>query len=198
MPTPLPPPPPPPTDHPRSVIRDYVAAGLVSAATLAGASVFANRVEPVGDNWSPAIFIHTPHESIDQKDSWVSNDPDSPGRLTRELTLAIAGLMDMPRSGVPIDRQLDQLAYQIEAFMDSDPTLGELASKSLLQSSTVTLQPGGVNSVAMVQLVYTVTYYTQTITAAPVAAVPVTEIFVGIAPDIGAANVADYIEVAGD
>jgi hypothetical protein len=186
-----------PTDHPRSLIRDYIAKGLVSAATLAGANVFADRIEPVGDNWSPAIFVHTPRENVDAKDSWVSSNPDSPGRLTRELTLAIAGLMDMPRSGVPIDRQLDQLAYQIEAFMDSDPTLGNLASKSLLQSSTVTLQPGGVDSVAMVQLVYNVTYYTETITVAMVPAVPVTEIFVGVAPDIGPDHVADYVEVVG-
>jgi hypothetical protein len=186
-----------PTDHPRSLIRDYIAKGLVSAATLAGANVFANRIEPVGDNWAPAIFIHTPDESVDLKDSWVSNDPDSPGRLTRELVLAVAGLMEMPRSGVPIDRQLDQLAYQIEAFMDSDPTLGGLASKSLLQRSTVTLKPGGVDAVAMVQLVYSVTYYTQTIIAAPVPVAPVTEVFVGFAPDIGPDHVADYVEVVG-
>jgi len=184
-------------DHPRSLIRDYVAAGLVKASTLAGAQVFANRIEPVGDSWAPAIFIHTPDELVDQKDSWVSNDPDSPGRLTRELVLAIAGLMEMPRSGVPIDRQLDQLAYQIEAFMDSDPTLGGLASKSLLQRSSVTLKPGGVDAVAMVQLVYNVTYYTETITAPPVAAVAPAEVFVGFAPDIGAAHQADYIEVVG-
>jgi len=186
-----------PTDHPRSLIRDYIAKGLVSASTLAGSQVFSNRIEPVGDNWSPAIFIHTPSESVDEKDSWVSNDPDSPGRLTRELVLAIAGLMEMPRSGVPIDRQLDQLAYQIEAFMDSDPTLGGLASKSLLQRSSVTLKPGGVDAVAMVQLVYTVTYYTETITDPHVDGVAPTEVFVGFAPDIGAANQADYIEVVG-
>jgi hypothetical protein len=185
------------TDHPRSLIRDYVAAGLVKASTLAGAQVFANRIEPVGDNWAPAIFIHTPDESVDQKESWVSNDPGSPGRLTRELVLAVAGLMEMPRSGVPIDRQLDQLAYQIEAFMDSDPTLGGLASKSLLQRSSVTLKPGGVDAVAMVQLIYTVTYYTETITKPPVAAVAPTEVFVGFAPDIGAAHQADYIKVVG-
>ena len=186
-----------PTDHPRSLIRDYTAAGLVSASTLAGAQVFANRIEPVGDNWSPAIFVHTPSESVDQKDSWVSTDPDSPGRLTRELVLAVAGIMKMPRSGVPIDRQLDQLAYQIEAFMDSDPTLGGVASKSLLQRSTVTLKPGGVDAVAMVQLVYTVTYYTETITDPHVDGIAPTEVFVGIAPDIGVANQADYIEVVG-
>ena len=186
-----------PTDHPRSVIRDYIAAGLVSASTLAGTNVFADRIEPVGDNWSPAIFVHTPSESVDQKDSWVSNDPDSPGRLTRELVLAVAGIMEMPRSGVPIDRQLDQLAYQIEAFMDSDPTLGGNASKSLLQSSTVTLKPGGVDAVAMVQLVYTVIYYTETITDPRVDGVAPTEVFVGFAPDIGAAHRADYIEVVG-
>jgi hypothetical protein len=111
--------------------------------------------------------------------------------------LAVAGIMEMPRSGVPIDRQLDQLAYQIEAFMDSDPTLGGLASKSLLQRTSVTLKPGGVDAVAMVQLVYTVTYYTETITDPRVEGVPPTKVFVGIAPDIGAANQADYIEVVG-
>jgi hypothetical protein len=179
------------------VIRDYIAAGLVSASTLAGANVFADRIEPVGDNWSPAIFVHTPRENVVEKDSWVSNDPDSPGRLTRELVLAVAGIMEMPRSGVPIDRQLDQLAYQIEAFMDSDPTLGGNASKSLLQSSTVTLKPGGVDAVAMVQLIYTVTYYTETITDPRVDGVQPTKVFVGFAPDIGAAHQADYVEVVG-
>jgi hypothetical protein len=81
--------------------------------------------------------------------------------------------------------------------MDSDPTLGGLASKSLLQRTSVTLKPGGVDAVAMVQLVYTVIYYTETITDPRVDGVAPTEVFVGFAPDIGAAHRADYIEVVG-
>ncbi|HEY6038260.1 MAG TPA: hypothetical protein VIV58_28455 [Kofleriaceae bacterium] len=100
--------------HQRKLIRNAVAALLVSANTAAGARVKATRVEPNREQELPAISVYTLSDETDR-----ASADTAPIELTRELKLEIACEVKHT-DAYPVDDRMDDIAEQVEAAMASD------------------------------------------------------------------------------
>lgn len=142
--------------HPRKLIRQAVAALLVSADTAAGDRVTATRVEPHRSTELPAISVYTLTEVIDREASIAT----APRELSRVLTLQIRGWVSHSDND-PVDDRMDDLAEEIEAAMDLDRYISDSATDAILvNTETEILEGVGANDplIGMVTLTYSVSY----------------------------------------
>lgn len=139
--------------HYRQRIRDAVKTLLINASTLAGANVFTSRSKPVLEilqKGQAVISVYTADEtSTALKDGYM---------LERTLTVSIEG---MAGGGDDLDNKLDDLAAQIEAAIDADPTLANLLSGDLgLTATTSEISARGNQQVGAFRLDYECSYLT--------------------------------------
>jgi hypothetical protein len=114
--------------HYRQRIRDAVAARLLAANTLAGFNVFTSRARPILEilqKRESVLSIYTADESSKRSGDFYL--------MERTLTVSIEGAAG---GGDDIDDILDQLAAQVEAAIESDPTLENLLTGELVLTST--------------------------------------------------------------
>jgi hypothetical protein len=140
--------------HQRKLIREAVRAQLAAAGTSAEARVFKARVLPLDQDLElPALTVYGKDEDV---------DPDSkstaPRELARTLKLAIEGSIAVTED---LDDRLDDLAAEIEAAVDKDPTFGRTASDAILSGTLIGMDTSGDQPIGVVILTYSVTYYTQ-------------------------------------
>jgi len=140
--------------HYRQRIRDAVAQRLLDAATLAGANVFTSRARPVLEilqKREAVLSVYTADESS-------TRQPD--GRLMdRTLTVSIEG---MAGGGDDLDDYLDDLASQVEAAIEADPTLGNLLSDDMvLDATTSEITARGNQQVGAFRMDYSCRYLTE-------------------------------------
>ena len=144
--------------HQRKLIRQAVAALLVSANTSAAARVSTTRVEPIQARALPAISVYTLSEQLDAAQSAQS----APRELTRELRLEVAAWV-AHSDAFPVDDAMDALAEQIEAAMDSDRYLGGSAAECIYDGTEMQVVDEDGHSdplIGIVTVAYTVTYRT--------------------------------------
>lgn len=114
--------------HYRQRIRDAVAAALTAANTGAGANVFTSRARPVLEvlqKRESVLSVYTADESAERMpDAYLS---------MRTLTVSIEGVAG---GGDDLDDILDDLALQVEAAINADPTLDNLLHEELVLQST--------------------------------------------------------------
>ena len=114
--------------HYRQRIRDAVAARLTAAGTLAGANVFTSRARPILEilqKREAVLSVYTADETSDR-------DPDG-YLLRRTLVVSIEGAAG---GGDDLDDYLDLMAEQVEAAIDTDPTLGALLTEEMVLTAT--------------------------------------------------------------
>jgi hypothetical protein len=174
--------------HERAIIRDAVIAVLVSADTDCLTRVSRFPIQPAELDDLPAMTVYTPHEVVDEDASDVASEPDNPGHLKRQLHLAV----EIIAAGDDGEAQLDAIALQVEQAFDGDPTIGGLVEDSMLSETEIGFVSTAEKMLAVARLMYTITYYTPTRTAAPSAGVLPSAVYGSLVPKIGAAHVADY------
>lgn len=146
--------------HYRQTIRDAVRARLTAAATLAGPNVFTSRARPILEILQKREAVL----SIYTEDETSASSPDG-HNLVRTLTISIEGAVG---GGDDLDDVLDDFAEQVEAAIDSDPTLGTLLSEEMeLQATTSQISARGNQQVGAFRMDYGCTYITGDL-AAPV------------------------------
>lgn len=132
--------------HPRELIRQYVAALLVSAGTSAGARVYETRVEPHKKSGLPAISVYTLNDPIDEE---TSSEMEEVHKLPLEVVLWAA------------PDAVDTLEDQVKAAMRAAPYLGGLANDVTFGGSVMEVVEDDGRSdplVAIDVLSYTVAY----------------------------------------
>lgn len=141
--------------HPRKVIR-HAVRDLLVGVTAAGARVTATRVEPHRKGELPAISVYTLREPVEE-----ASVTTAPRELTRDVKVEITGWV-AHSDAVPVDDAMDDLAEQIEAAMDADRFVGDLAAESVLEGTEMqVLDEGGADPlVGVIKLTYSVTYRT--------------------------------------
>jgi phage tail sheath gpL-like len=147
--------------HPRKSIRQAVAAQL-TGKTAAATRVFKARVVPFKQSELPAVAVYTPDEEVETTRS------TAPRELERVLQLVVEGVTE---SGSPadVDDTADDLALEIEAAIDADPTLGGTASDVVLaRTESDVFSESGKNH-GVVRLTFTVYYETYAPMTAPTA-----------------------------
>ena len=146
--------------HYRQRIRDAVKDSLLAASTLASTNVFTSRAKPVLEilqRQQMVLSVYTSDESS-------TKSPDS-HNLVRTLIVSIEG---MAGGGDDLDDMLDTLADQVEAAIDSDPTLGNLLTEEMeLQSTTSEITARGNQQVGAFRMDYSCIYMTELIAEIP-------------------------------
>jgi hypothetical protein len=114
--------------HPRKLIRDSVTTGLVALNTAAQSRVWASREPPVNVesilldevDGGPVILVYTRNDRS-PKDGHA---PQGFGWVKREVTLYI----EITCAGaIVLDDKLDEMAEQVELFMDAFAVPGKPA-----------------------------------------------------------------------
>ena len=114
--------------HYRQRIRDAVAERLTAAGTLAGTNVFTSRARPILEilqKRESVLSVYTAEETSDR-------DPDG-HLLRRTVVISIEGAAG---GGDDLDDHLDTMAEQVEAAIDTDPTLGTLLTDEMVLTAT--------------------------------------------------------------
>jgi hypothetical protein len=138
--------------HQRTVIRRAIR-DLLLDTTAAEDRVYTTRMVPLRKADLPAISIYALTETVDDE-----SVESSPRELIRELPVVIQGWVTQTED---VDDVMDALALEIETAMHADPYLGEdVASESILESTTMDVGRMGEREVGMVELTYLVTYLT--------------------------------------
>ncbi len=146
-------------EHPRTIIREALIALLVSANTAAGDRVDDTRVDPLKKGKLPALSVYTLSEPVDP-----ASRETRPRELTRELKVEIVGWVGRT-DDLSVAKAMDRLARQVEAAIDRDPYLGELAADSVLDGTDMEVVEEDGNSdpvVGTLVLTYSITYRTTT------------------------------------
>jgi hypothetical protein len=141
--------------HPRMDIVDAIVAMLLNA-TVAGARVYDHRVDPI--KALPAISVEAWTEVSDAEKT-------SPRILKRDLEVDVIGFVEHTEavSGV---RAANNLGAQVEALLDADPFLRNLAEDCVLTGTTVGVRPSdgsGSPLVCEIAMTFGVTFRTEPI-----------------------------------
>lgn len=140
--------------HQRQIIRDAVAAALVTGSTAAGTRVFPTRMGPLRTPELPALCVYTETETIDP----ISRTT-SPRELQRELNVVIEGFVNMVDD---VQNSVDDLAKQVERVMHADPQFGGLlvTGDSILVSTEFDFKDDGKTGYGAFRMTYEFTYRT--------------------------------------
>ena len=142
--------------HPRTLIREAVAARLIESlpkvdARITPARISIHRSTPLFAGKLPAILIYTRDERIqDQHNA-------DPGLRYRKLELSV----EIIASGDAAAEEADVLAQAVEAILDADETLGLLVEGTRLTRTEVDQGGEGDTPVLAARLSFEVSYWTR-------------------------------------
>lgn len=135
--------------HPRQAIRAKIVA-LIKGKTIAGNSVYASQIRPVGQDELPRIHVYANKENIGVYQ-------ESPREYERTLTISVE---IQAKADENLDNTLDGLAEQVEKLLHQDHTLGELCRDVVLTDAELNITAEGETLIGACILTYVVTYYT--------------------------------------
>jgi hypothetical protein len=159
------------SDHPRTTIRHAIKTRLATPATVddelvyptvAKAQVFDSFNRPWPDDpdealkFYPAILINTDAESV------TADQKNTPGMRRRTLSVDIYGIVAGSVKD-ELDKELDDLALEIEKSMNGFFTIGGNADSSFLTGTSIAIEQGGQLLMGVVKLSYDVNYWTRTV-----------------------------------
>ena len=142
--------------HPRTLIREAVAARLVKALPkvderITPARISIHRSTPLFAGKLPAILIYT-------RDERIEDQPNAdPGLRYRKLDLSV----EIITSGDAAVEDADGLAQAVEAILDADETLGLLVEGTRLTRTEVDQGGEGDTPVLAARLSFEVSYWTR-------------------------------------
>ena len=170
--------------HPRTLIREAVAARLIEALPKVDARITASRISihrstPLFAGKLPAILIYT-------RDERVEDQPNAdPGLRCRKLELSI----EIIASGETAAEEADLLAQAVEATLDADETLGLLVEGTRLTRTEVDQVGEGDTPVLAARLSFDVSYWTKPVIDDGV--LPL-QVLVSWVPEIGVSHEHSY------
>lgn len=136
--------------HPRTEIRQAVVT-LLTGATVAGARVYDTRVIPHKRTELPAIAVYTASEAVELSQ-------EAPRRRRRVVALTIEAAV--VTTATSAERQLDDLALEIEAALDLDETFTGTADDSLLESTETEVMEDGDRLIGLLTMSFRATKHT--------------------------------------
>ena len=142
--------------HPRTLIREAVAARLIESlpkvdARITPARISIHRSTPLFAGKLPAVLIYTRDERIDDQPN------ADPGLRYRKLDLSV----EIITSGDAAAEEADVLAQAVEAILDADETLGLLVEGTRLTRTEVDQGGEGDTPVLAARLSFEVSYWTR-------------------------------------
>ena len=142
--------------HPRTLIREAVAARLIESlpkvdARITPARISIHRSTPLFAGKLPAILIYTRDERIEEQPN------ADPGLRYRKLELSV----EIIASGDAAAEEADVLAQAVEAILDADETLGLLVEGTRLTRTEVDQGGEGDTPVLAARLSFEVSYWTR-------------------------------------
>ena len=142
--------------HPRTLIREAVAALLSANLPKVDARITASRISihrstPLFAGKLPAILIYTRDERIEEQPN------ADPGLRYRKLELSV----EIIASGDAAAEEADVLAQAVEATLDADETLGLLVEGTRLTRTEVDQGGEGDTPVLAARLSFEVSYWTR-------------------------------------
>lgn len=146
--------------HERQAIRDEIVARLIAADTAAEGRVVKSRSSPLKLDQLPMISVYNEIEPIRE-----GSEKGSDG-LERLFEVTIVGWTHAS-SDSDVDDDLDDLALEIEAAIDADPTLDRNSSSAHLVNTQFGIDMKGERPMGAVSLTYLCRYFTDTRNAAP-------------------------------
>ena len=141
--------------HPRTLIREAVAARLIESLPKVDARITASRISihrstPLFAGKLPAILIYT-------RDERIEDQPNAdPGLRYRKLELSV----EIIASGDAAAEEADVLAQAVEAILDADETLGLLVEGTRLTRTEVDQGGEGDTPVLAARLSFEISYWT--------------------------------------
>lgn len=132
--------------HRRKEIRDAVVTLLGNASVVASGRVYSNRNLAVESDLLPVLNVYTADEGEQVLDVTGAS-------LIRTMPL-IVEIRAKAANNATIDDTLDALADSVETAMESDPTLGGLATDITLESTSLAASAEGDYSVGRARLTY--------------------------------------------
>jgi len=139
--------------HIRTAIRENVKAALTGIEAVDG-RVFSSRISAFEDHELPAIIVSTPTDTV----SLLNTSPVRPRVQRRDQTIDVVIVASATDS---LDDDLDELAEQVEAKMQVDPTLGVQATNLELRGNQSTVIGDGSEMRGVLKLNYSVTVSTR-------------------------------------
>lgn len=133
--------------HGRKQIRDAAKTQLTALATT-GARVFAGRVEPLSAAECPGLNVRVSSETT-REDLITLYEDDAP----REVQILVEGYVNAGGEDA-----LDQIALEVEAALEADPTIGGLVDQLSYQGALLRRVPEGEYDHAVVTLTYSAIY----------------------------------------
>ena len=142
--------------HPRTLIREAVAAQLSANSQKVDPRITASRISihrstPLFAGKLPAILIYTRDERIEEQPN------ADPGLRYRKLELSV----EIIASGDAAAEEADVLAQAVEATLDLDETLGLLVEGTRLTRTEVDQGGEGDTPVLAARLSFEVSYWTR-------------------------------------
>ena len=142
--------------HPRTLIREAVAARLIDAmpkvdTRITPARISIHRSTPLFAGKLPAVLIYTRDERIEEQPN------ADPGLRYRKLELSV----EIIASGDAAAEEADVLAQAVEAILDADETLGLLVEGTRLTRTEVDQGGEGDTPVLAARLSFEVSYWTR-------------------------------------
>ncbi len=142
--------------HPRTLIREAVAARLIDALPKVDARITPQRISihrstPLFAGKLPAILIYTRDERIEEQPN------ADPGLRYRKLELSV----EIIASGDAAAEEADVLAQAVEAILDADETLGLLVEGTRLTRTEVDQGGEGDTPVLAAPMTYEDRYWTR-------------------------------------
>jgi hypothetical protein len=171
--------------HPRTLIREAVAARLIDAlpkvdARITPARISIHRSTPLFAGKLPAVLIYT-------RDERIEDQPNAdPGLRYRKLELSV----EIIASGDAAAEEADVLAQAVEATLDADETLGLLVEGTRLTRTEVDQGGDGDTPVLAARLSFEVSYWTRVVET-PEGALPLQALY-SWAPRIGVLHESEY------
>ena len=142
--------------HPRTLIREAVAARLLEALPKVDARITASRISihrstPLFAGKLPAILVYT-------RDERIEDQPNAdPGLRYRKLELSV----EIIASGEAAAEEADGLAQAVEAALDADETLGLLVEGTRITRTEVDQGGEGDTPILAARLSFEVSYWTK-------------------------------------
>ena len=171
--------------HPRTLIREAVAARLIESlpkvdARITPARISIHRSTPLFAGKLPAVLIYTQDERIEDQPN------ADPGLRYRKLDLSV----EIITSGDAAAEEADGLAQAVEAILDADETLGLLVEGTRLTRTEVDQGGEGDTPVLAARLLFEVSYWTRPLET-PEGALPL-QVLYSWTPRIGIPHEPDY------
>lgn len=142
--------------HPRTLIREAVAARLIESlpkvdARITPARISIHRSTPLFAGKLPAVLIYMRDERIEEQPN------ADPGLRYRKLELSV----EIIASGDAAAEEADVLAQAVEAALDQDDTLGLLVEGTRLTRTEVDQGGEGDTPILAARLSFEVSYWTK-------------------------------------